>query len=63
MAKEQAQITLRIPAVRREWLEHIAEKEYRSLNQQIEKFLDEAVERWKAANGRADDHRVSDGGF
>lgn len=50
MADARTQITIRFDTKLRGQIEWIAGREYRSVNQQIEKMLADAVARWLEAN-------------
>lgn len=47
---KSGQITIRISPIARARLEYIAEREYRSLNLQIEKFLNDALKDWQESS-------------
>lgn len=44
--KEVAQLTVRVSPLMRKQLEYVAGREYRALNDQVKKFLADALDRW-----------------
>jgi hypothetical protein len=53
-SRKEVRISLRLPPDLHEEVKHAAEVEQRSLNTQIQRFLREAVGRWRRRQGSRD---------
>jgi hypothetical protein len=53
--RDEVRTSLRLPPDLYEAIKHVAEVEQRSLNTQIERFLREALERWRRRQEQDDD--------